>query len=175
MCRAIHQAPLDSLAEAAQPYAMRRKEPWPVPMAQLWADPRYRALPCAAVGMLARLCEHFWLTECRRFPRDDDTLMGLARAHRPTWRRYRTEILSIFDAWAPVAARYFRTRQRRHASLSIAGKCSAAVRRRKAAMVAFDGSRNLTPPARSWPLREAAQSYGAPNGPTPSGGRLWTD
>jgi hypothetical protein len=80
-------------------------------------DPRAIALPAAGYGMLTRLCEHFWSTECRSLSMDDDTLFGIVRGHRPTWRGHKAEILAIFNDLRPRLEHAWRARQINHATL----------------------------------------------------------
>jgi hypothetical protein len=80
-------------------------------------DPRAIALPAAGYGMLTRLCEHFWSTECRSLSMDDDTLFGIVRGHRPTWRGHKAEILAIFNDLRPRLEHAWRARQINYATL----------------------------------------------------------
>lgn len=49
----------------------------------------------AAYGILARLLDHFWFTDCAPFPAVDHALYQLARAHKPTWFQNRAEIKAV--------------------------------------------------------------------------------
>jgi hypothetical protein len=77
---------------------------YPIPLYDLWGDPRYVALPSAARGMLLSLCENFWKSACAPLPRDDDQLFSLARAHRPTWRLWREMVTLRQSAHKPLVA-----------------------------------------------------------------------
>jgi uncharacterized protein YdaU (DUF1376 family) len=91
-------------------------------------------MPAAAFGALARLCLHYWATECRPLPRDDESLMQIARAHRPTWRHHKAAILETFDALAPALDNErHRRRTRAHHLIEASAAAQAA---RKAARIA---------------------------------------
>ncbi len=72
-----------------------------MPIEDLIDHPRAKALPAAGYGMLMRLCQHFWETECKPLSTDRDVLFGIARAHRPTWSWHSTDILAIFEETRP--------------------------------------------------------------------------
>lgn len=78
----------------------RRRIP-PMPIEDLIDNPTRAAMPAAGRGMIDELCMHFWKTECRSFPMDEDTVFGIVRAHRPTWRHHRQDILKIFEEIRP--------------------------------------------------------------------------
>lgn len=94
----------------------RRRIP-PMPIEDRIDDPRAIALPAAGYGMLTRLCEHFWSTECRSLSMDDDTLFGIVRGHRPTWRGHKAEIVAIFSDMRPRLEHAWRARSSNHESL----------------------------------------------------------
>ncbi len=146
---------------------MSRTKPAPLPVATLFNDPLYADLPCAARGMVISLCEHFWRTEGRPRPKDDDQLFALARAHRPTWRHHRENILTVFDRWAPSAATYFERRRCGLETLRIVGQAQGGRRRLSA------GEKTHTPPEpRSEPrLRDPVGQ----TQPAPERARIWTD
>jgi hypothetical protein len=123
---------------------MPRRAAYPMPVESLFHHPAYVALPAAGRGMLFSMCEHFWRSACHERPTDEDQLFSIARAHRPTWRRHRATILEIFDAWAPVAARYHDTRTKRLAGLRIAAQTSVGARRLKVLKAGANGSGNIT-------------------------------
>jgi len=161
---------------------MPRRKLYPMPVEGLFSNPSYIVLPAAGRGMLFSLCEHFWRSECQPRPRDDDQLFAIARAPRPTWRHHRANILAVFDAWAPEAARHFETRQSRRDSLRIASDCSRAARRRKAATARLDGTANLN--ARStdpvahgiWPApRRQACRAASPDVREEPAAKVWHD
>ncbi len=114
--------------------ARPRRHPalFPMPVEGLFSHPDYVNLPVAGRGMLLSLCEHYWRGGCRWFPADDDQLFAIARAHRPTWRRWRGRIVSIFDAIRPEFDAYHRKRTGNRAGLIAAGQTGNATRRLKA-------------------------------------------
>jgi hypothetical protein len=59
---------------------MARRKLYPMPIEGLIDHPDAIALPAAAYGMLARLCGHFWATECRPLPESQDELRSVVRA-----------------------------------------------------------------------------------------------
>lgn len=165
--RPIHQAPLDSLAEAAHSVDMSRARPLQPPIMALLDDPLVRSLPSAPLGMLIRLCEHFWRTECRPFPRDDDTIMGLARVHRPTYRANREAILEAFGRWEPIAMSALERYRLDLEKLSIAGKLSRSGMRARA-----NGKYHTPPETLSTP--RLLNPIGRPQ-PTPGPAKYFTD
>ena len=112
--------------------ANSRPRVYPLPVADLFANRAYIALPAAGRGMILSLTEHFWKTGCKPLPRDDDQLFALARAHRPTWRTHKASILSVFEAIRPGLEAYFRRREGNRAGLIAAAHSSASTRRLKA-------------------------------------------
>lgn len=96
-----------------------RRRLYPLPVEAIFDHPEYVALPSAGRGMLWSLCEHFWKSKCAPLPRDDDQLFAIARAHRPTWRAWRTVILRIFNDCAPDLVSYHKLRDAKGTSLSI--------------------------------------------------------
>ncbi len=136
-------------------------------MTALWADPLYRSLPVAAIGMVARLVEHFWITECRPLPIDRDQLHSIARGHKATWARYREDILTVMGRWGPVAATALDHRRRGLDSLKLAPSAMNARRR----LTRLEKTHN-PPEVRSEPrpLNPVGQSS-----PAPETARIWTD
>jgi hypothetical protein len=88
-----------------------------MPIEDLKDHPRAIALPSAARNMLHELCMHFWSIECRPFPMDEDTVFGIVRAHRPTFRHHKAEVLAIFEDIRPRLEHAWRARQINHATL----------------------------------------------------------
>jgi hypothetical protein len=88
-----------------------------MPIEDLVDDPRRKALPSAGRNMVDELCLHFWSTECRPFPMDFDTVFGIVRAHRPTFRRHQAEIFAIFADLRPRLEHAWRARSSNHESL----------------------------------------------------------
>ncbi len=87
-----------------------------MPIEDLKDHPRAFALPSAARNMLHELCMHFWSIECRPFPMDEDTVFGIVRAHRPTFRHHKAEVLAIFKEIRPRLEHAWRARQTNHAT-----------------------------------------------------------
>ena len=83
----------------------RRRIPT-LPIETLMDHPVAMTLPAAAFGMLARLALHFHATECRPLPIADHELMHVARAHAPTWRRWKARVLETFEAIRPEIEGY---------------------------------------------------------------------
>jgi hypothetical protein len=84
---------------------------YPMPVNGLFATPDWITLPAAGRGMLMTICEHFWRSDCRPLPRDDDQLFAIARAHRPTWRHHKAQIMAVFEAIRPELEAYWRKRE----------------------------------------------------------------
>ena len=106
----------------------RRRIP-PMPIEDKLDDPRAIALPPAGYAMLTRLCEHYWITGCRAFPMDDDTLFVIVRAHRPTWRGHKAVIMAIFADIRPRLERAWKARATSHATLKAWTQARDAKRR----------------------------------------------
>lgn len=136
---------------------MPRRQRHPMPIERLISHSVSPILPAAPFGALLRLCLHYWQTDCAPLPASQAEVMQIARAHRATWKRWRNEILSVFDVWAPEARQAFERRDIARNAASIAGLRSGQSRRVKARMVGLDGLGQFTPPARTSPLREAAK------------------
>lgn len=105
---------------------------YPMPVDGLFGHPDWVALPAAARGMLMSLCEHFWRTDCRPLPRDDDQLFAIARAHRPTWRHHKPMILSVFKTLEPELAAYWRLRETKGTTIRFVSEKGGAKTRAKA-------------------------------------------
>jgi len=99
---------------------MAARKLFPMPVDGLFSHPDWIALPVAGRGMLMSLCEHFWRTDCRPLPRDDDQLFAVSRAHRPTWRHHKATILAIFADIRPALETYHHTRRDKKDQLRIA-------------------------------------------------------
>jgi uncharacterized protein YdaU (DUF1376 family) len=138
---------------------MRKPKPlYPLPVDELFRHPLYIALPSAAVGMLLRLCEHFWKTGCRPLPRDDDQLFALARAHRPTWRHHRADVLRVFEDTRPALVAYREARENGAQGLRIAAYNTNAKRKARALEKAANRSTGLpTLPVTDHRLPDKAQ------------------
>jgi len=123
---------------------MAPRKLYPMPVQTLYEHPAYRAAPAAAVGMLHRLLEHFWLTDCRPLPIAEDQLFAISRAHRPTWRHHKAEILRIFSEIAPDLAAYWTLRQNKATTIRFVSATGGAATQAKAALASV---RELAAPA----------------------------
>jgi hypothetical protein len=110
---------------------MPRRKLYPMPIEGLIDHPVARDLPAAAFGMLSRLCLHFWAAECRPLPKSEDELFAIARAHRPTWRRWKAQILKAFEDIRPELERYFQLRESKGTTLRLLSDRGYAARMRK--------------------------------------------
>ena len=88
----------------------KTRDLYPMPVHGLFNHPDYVNLPTAGRGMLLSICEHYWRGGCRWIPKDDDQLFAVARAHRPTWRHWKPQIIGIFDTIRPELDAYHRKR-----------------------------------------------------------------
>ena len=100
-----------------------------MPITPLFDHPDAIAMPAAAFGALSRLCIHFWATGCQPLSRDTDSMMAIARAHRPTWSHHKVKILSVFDAIAPEMTRALNARRSRSHHLVMASQAATAARK----------------------------------------------
>ena len=104
----------------------------PIPLEELWIRPEWIGLPTAARGSLFSRLEHYWRTECRPLPTQNDMLAHLARAHMVTWRTHRKEVLGLLEIIRPGLERAYQTARYRsqsmHDALSLAGQRSAGKR-----------------------------------------------
>lgn len=135
----------------------------------VWDHPAYVALPCAGRGMLWALLEHWWRSDCRPRPKDEDQLFGVMRAHRPTFRVYKTLILSIFDEVAPKIERDMRWRQGARVKLAERGREGAAKRAATAATARIEKSFPTTASASAGllPVKDRAPEAPQPRTITP--------
>jgi hypothetical protein len=99
-----------------------RRRIYPMPVEGILDHPDAMALPSAGYGMLLRLVYHFWQTMCRPLPVSDDQLYSIARAHRPTWRRWKPTIMRVFEDIRPELEAYFTLREARRTTLRFAGQ-----------------------------------------------------
>jgi uncharacterized protein YdaU (DUF1376 family) len=80
---------------------------YPMPVAEVFLHPAYRALSAAGRGMVWSLLEHYWLSECRELPKNQTELFTLARSHRMVWSMHRDEIIGIINDVEPILQDYF--------------------------------------------------------------------
>lgn len=132
-----------------------------MPVGELFDNPAYITLPVGGRGMLLSMCEYFWRGACKSFPRDDDQLFAIARAHRPTWRHHKATILDVFNAWRPHAEAYWHLRDTKGTTIKFrqrnGGQATAAIRQAHAAEISTRPQpivlpRKEPPPARPRPL-----------------------
>src|SRR5208337_3141001 len=90
----------------------------PMPIADLWFDPRLMALPSAGYGIVRRLLDHFWMTECRPLPISVVDLRAVARANPPTWRAHEATILAILHDFCPELEHQYHVRVKRRSLLA---------------------------------------------------------
>jgi hypothetical protein len=111
---------------------MLKRRLYPFPVESLIDHPDAIALPAAGFEILMRLSSHFCLTRCQPLPVADHELQGMARAHPPTWRRWKPIVLKILADIRPQLEAYYALRDSRRTALSIAAHITNAKRRAKA-------------------------------------------
>src|SRR5580704_1239825 len=149
-------APLHSARRALYVEPMPRRKLFPIPIEGAVDHPDFVAMPSAAAGSLFRIILHFWQTQCRSLPIADWELRSIARAHAPTWRRWKLQILNVFEAIRPELEAYRRLRESHATTIRFAGRrggqTSAAKQRHKTlaakAEAEFAQSRMNTTPRR---------------------------
>src|SRR5208283_5241445 len=112
----------------AKPYGKSRRMLYPIPLVDVFDDPRVIALPPAGLGMLIRLLWHFWLTGCQPLPEADGLLFVLAQAQRPTWKAYKDTILAVCRDYTPRLAHAFEERSRKRIHMKLLSDRGAAKR-----------------------------------------------
>lgn len=105
---------------------------FPMPVEPIIRHPLAITLPCAAFGMLMRLCCHFWDSECRPLPRDQESLMHICRAHRPTWSGHKTAVLQVFSDIQPELSAYYARRSSGRQQLRIAARNGRSIQTARA-------------------------------------------
>jgi hypothetical protein len=108
--------------------SMPHSKLYPMPVDGLIDHPLAMTFPAAGFGILSRLCLHFWQTECRPLPKSQDELRSIARAHLPTWRRWRDDILKVFEDIRPELERYYQWRESKASTIKMVGARGRAVR-----------------------------------------------
>lgn len=86
-------------------------------------------LPAAAFGMTARLILHFHISGCRPLPIADHELKSIARAHAPTWRHWKPQVMEVVNACLPEIEAYTRKRNGNRQGLSSAGQIANSTKR----------------------------------------------
>ena len=97
---------------------MARRKLFPIPVESILYHPDFVAMPATGAGILFRLVLHFWQTECRPLPVADHELRSIARAHAPTWRHWKAQVLSVLDAVRPALEGYYELRLNKKTTLS---------------------------------------------------------
>jgi hypothetical protein len=149
----------------------RPRRLYSMPVQPIFEHPAYISLPVAGRGMIWSLFEHYWRTECRPLPIADDQLFAIVRAHRPTWRHWRGQILGIFNDVSPTLATAFENRKTGAATLRIVawrGGETATAARKHARLVSYkpptDSPANVAPvlptkdPEKARPMIKTAQN-----------------
>ena len=145
----------------------QRRRVYPMPVEGIFDHPLFEAMPCAGAGILFRLCRHFWMTECKSVPIQDDELRAITRAHGPTWRRWRTDVMTVFGDVRPELEAYFRARELKLTAIKFAAHrgaattASRATRFSRPALVSNGDAREQAGAALTQ-NRKAARQYGTP-------------
>jgi hypothetical protein len=108
---------------------MTRRRLYPIPLEGLIDNPDFIAMPAAGRGILFSLVLHFWLTECRSLPTADHELRNIARAHAPTWRHWKAQVLKVFGNIRPSLEAYYSARENKAANLSRLGQRTISLRK----------------------------------------------
>lgn len=149
---------------------MRRKIA-PFPLHLMLDHPRILVLPAAAFGMLSRLVFYYWQSECRPLPSSSDELRAVMRAHFPTFKAHKAELLSIFSELEPELERSFRAYKNRRENTIRLGQQGNAIRKLKA--IERQASRapasELAPPKAPHKLRPPAPAPELPASRSSSG------
>ncbi len=163
-----------------------RRRLYPMPITGLLDSPEAMTLPAAAFGMLVRLSLHFYASECRPLSKSDDELRAIARAHRPTWVRWKSSIMRVFEAIKPELDSYHRLRESKATTLSRLGQKTSSKRKVQALATCTARPSSMSEADLViWPQRESRPEVSAnfvrhhvmTTAPkSPSGrGRLFTD
>ncbi len=107
----------------------RRRQIYPMPVEGLISNPDFIAMPAAGRGILFSIVLHFWLTECRALPTADHELRNIGRAHAPTWRHWKAQVLKVFRDIRPTLEAYYSARENKAANLSRLGQRTISLRK----------------------------------------------
>jgi hypothetical protein len=107
----------------------RRRQIYPMPVEGLIYNPDFIAMPAAGRGILFSLVLHFWQTECRALPTADHELRNIGRAHAPTWRHWKAQVLKVFGDIRPTLEAYYSARENKAANLSRLGQRTVSLRK----------------------------------------------
>jgi len=119
---------------------------YPMPVEPIMRHPLAIHLPGAALGALMRLCFHFWDTELRPLPGDDYSLRQLARAHGPTWRHHRADVLQVFADIKPALERYHHERRTKATTIKLVASRGGGARAAQAAKRRLDAYHSPSEP-----------------------------
>ncbi len=110
---------------------MARRKIAPIPLEIVTDHAGVMALPVSAFGMLLKLVVHFWQTDCRALPvENNDRLFAIAQAHRSTWVTHKAEIMRIFNEAAPALEHAFKARANKMENLAILRARGHALKRK---------------------------------------------
>jgi hypothetical protein len=155
----------------------RRKIP-AFPLHLLADHPAALALPAAGFGMLCRLIIHFWLTDCKPIPKNNDELSAIMRAHRPTMSGHKAQILQIFGDLRPQIEQHLKNYKTKQSTLLIVGQRGNATQQAQRAAQRVTDLPAAADPAALHPLRPVRQRNRSPAGTMPrsdSGSSSWSD
>lgn len=141
---------------------MARRKIAPIPIDIVTDHAGVMALPVSAYGMLLKLVVHYWQTDCRALPADNDRLFSIAQAHRSTWVAHKSEIMRIFNESAPALEHAFQSRDNKMKALAILRERGHALRRKRKLekAVAAPASEPSPAPRREQATKEAPQAQG---------------
>jgi len=152
----------------------RRKIP-AFPLHLLADHPAALALPAAGFGMLCRLILHFWLTDCKSIPKNNDELAAIMRAHRPTMAGHKAQILQIFNDLRPQIERAMQNYKTKQSTLLIVGQRGNATQQAQRAAQRVTDLPAAADPAALHPLRPVRQRGRSPAGILPRPDTSWSD
>lgn len=75
-------------------------------------------MPAAAYGILNRILDHFWLTDCAPLPQGEGRLFLIGQAHKPTWFAYRDDIMTVLRDVTPELIHHREMQRKRSALLN---------------------------------------------------------
>ena len=154
----------------------RRKIP-AFPLHLLADHPAALALPAAGFGMLCRLIIHFWLTDCKPIPKNNDELASVMRAHKPTLSVWRDQILLIFADLRPQIEQHLKNYKTKISTIKRIGQRGNDTRRAQAMQDRVVALPAAADPAALHPLRPVRQRNRSPAGimPRSDSGSSWSD
>jgi hypothetical protein len=120
-----------------------RRRLFPMPIEALADSELAMTFPAAVYGMLTRLMVHYASTGCAPLPIADHELQHIARAHKPTWRRWKPQLMQALQAILPEIEAYHAFRMQRRGQLKIASWSGGA---RRAAVASANRLQQSTAP-----------------------------